>query len=60
MKKRFLCIFKVTEDFGTDPHPDLLVRGRVPRIRILTNMSRIRNTALNWTTFLWKARLELE
>ncbi len=35
-KKRLFCILKVTEDFGTDPdpHPDPLVRGTDPRIRI--------------------------
>ncbi len=27
-------ILKVTEDFGTDPHPDPSVRGTGPRIRI--------------------------
>jgi hypothetical protein len=27
MKNRFFCILKVTEDLGTDPHPDPLVRG---------------------------------
>jgi hypothetical protein len=46
-KKRFFCILKVTEDFGTDPDP--LVRGtdqrKRNRIRIRTKMSRIRNTA---------------
>ncbi len=39
---------KVTEDFGTDPHPepDPLVRGSDPRIRIriCTKMSQIWNT----------------
>jgi hypothetical protein len=43
MKKNFFfCILKVTEDFCTDPHPhpDTLVRGTDPRIRIriLINM----------------------
>ncbi len=33
----FFCILKVTEDFGTDPHP----------VRIRTKMSRIRNTGEN-------------
>ncbi len=51
------CSLKVTEDFGTDPHPHLdpLVRGTDPRIgirtnmsRIRTNMSRIRSTASDW------------
>ncbi len=43
-----ICILKVTEDFGTDPYPDPLVRGTDPRIRIRiqihTKMSRIGNT----------------
>jgi hypothetical protein len=26
-KTRFFCILKVTDDFGTDTHPDPLVRG---------------------------------
>jgi hypothetical protein len=30
----FFCILKVSEDFGTDPHQDPLVRGTDPRIRI--------------------------
>ncbi len=50
-KKRLFCILKVTEDFGTDPdpHPDPLIRGTDPRIRIQirTKMSRIRNTEKN-------------
>jgi hypothetical protein len=25
MKKLIFCILKLTEDYGTDPHPDLLV-----------------------------------
>jgi hypothetical protein len=47
MKIDFLCILKVTEDFDTDPdpHPDPLVRGTDPRIRIRTKKSRIRNTS---------------
>jgi hypothetical protein len=40
-KRRYFCILKVIEDFGTDPHPepdphlhpDQLVRGTDPRIR---------------------------
>jgi hypothetical protein len=32
----FVCILKVTGDFGTDPHPDPLVGGTDPRIRIST------------------------
>jgi hypothetical protein len=47
---------EVTEDFGTDPRPDPLVRGTDPRIRIPvripTKISRIRNTgnisAIQW------------
>ncbi len=45
------CVLKVTEDFGTAPHPDPLIRGTDPRIRILirkrirTKISRIRNIA---------------
>jgi hypothetical protein len=35
---------KVTKDYGIDPHPDPLVRGMDPRIRICTKLSRIRNT----------------
>jgi hypothetical protein len=45
-KINLFYILKVTEDFGTDPHPDPSVRGTDPRIRIRTKMSRIRNTAL--------------
>jgi hypothetical protein len=30
----FFCILKVTDDFGTDPHPDPFVRGTDSRIRI--------------------------
>jgi hypothetical protein len=35
-KNRFFCILKVTDNFGTDPHPhpDPLVEGTDPRIRI--------------------------
>jgi hypothetical protein len=44
----FFCILKYTEDLGTDPHPDPLVRGADPRIRIRTKMSQIRNTAVPW------------
>jgi hypothetical protein len=40
MKKLIYCIIKVTEDFGTDPHPDPLNRGTDRRIRI-----RIRTTS---------------
>jgi hypothetical protein len=40
MKKYIFYILKVTEDFGfgrdPDPHPNLLVRGTDPRIRIRT------------------------
>jgi hypothetical protein len=43
MKKLIFFHHKVTEDFGKDPHPDPLVRGTDPRIRIRTKMSRIRN-----------------
>jgi hypothetical protein len=52
MKPEIFCIPKVTEDFGTDPHPhpDPFVRSTDPRIRIdiwiRTKMSRIRNTAV--------------
>jgi hypothetical protein len=47
MKKYIFCILKVTEDFGTDPHPDPFFSGMDPRICILncTKMSRIRNNA---------------
>jgi hypothetical protein len=34
MKKLIFCILKITEDFGTDPHLDPLVRRKDPRIRI--------------------------
>ncbi len=48
MENRFFFILKVTEDFGTDPHPDPLDRGMDPKIRIRnrirTKMSRIQNT----------------
>jgi hypothetical protein len=60
MKKiDFFYILKVTEDFGTDPHPhpnpdphvDPFFRGTDPwiriRIRIRTKMSRIQNTGSN-------------
>jgi hypothetical protein len=33
-EKNFFCILKVTEDIGKVPHPDPLVRGTDPRIRI--------------------------
>jgi hypothetical protein len=48
-KKNIFCILKITEDFRTDPHanPDPLVSGTVPRIRIRTKMSWIRNTDLS-------------
>jgi hypothetical protein len=45
MEKIYFFAF-FTEDFGTNPHPEPLVRGTDPRIRIRTKMSRIRNTAL--------------
>jgi hypothetical protein len=47
MKKIIFSILKVTEDMCTDPHPDPLVRGTDPRIRIRvrTKISLIRNTA---------------
>jgi hypothetical protein len=35
----------------SDPNPDPLARGTDPQIRIRTKMSRIRNTALNVTSF---------
>ncbi len=44
-KKYIFCILKVTENFGTDLHPDPLVRATDPRIRTWTKMSMIRNTA---------------
>jgi hypothetical protein len=49
MKFFFFCILKVTEDFGTDqnPHPDPLVIGTDPPIRICIKMSRIRNAKNN-------------
>jgi hypothetical protein len=51
MKNRFFFILKVTEDFGTDLHPDPLIKGTDPRIRIRikirTKMLRIRNTDLH-------------
>jgi hypothetical protein len=52
MKNCFFCVLKVTEDFDTDshPHPDPLVRGTDPRIRIHTKMSRIRNTDEKYTS----------
>jgi hypothetical protein len=43
-KNSIFCILK-DEDFGTDPHPDPLVRGMDPRIRIRTKMSWIWNIA---------------
>jgi hypothetical protein len=54
-KKKIFFILKVTEDFGTDPdpHPDPLVRGTDPRIRIRirAKMSRIRITEKNIGSF---------
>ncbi len=48
MKKMNICILKATEDFGTDPHLDPLIKGTYPRnrihIQIRGKMSRIRNT----------------
>jgi hypothetical protein len=52
MRKMNFCILKVTEDFGTDPHPDLLVRGTDPRIRIGTKMLRIWNIVLRRSGFV--------
>jgi hypothetical protein len=54
-----VCILKVIEDIGRDPHqhpdrhPDLhpLVRGMNPRIRIRTKISRIWNTVCNLMFF---------
>ncbi len=44
---------QVAKDFDTDPHPDLLVGGTDPRIRIRirTKMARIRNTATDIENF---------
>jgi hypothetical protein len=52
------CILKVTEDNGTDLHPDPVpvVRGTDPRIqihiRIRTKMSRIRSTATHYESWI--------
>jgi hypothetical protein len=51
MKNCFFCILKVTEDFGTDPHPEPSVRGTDRRIRI-----RIRTTSTFFNNTLNAAR----
>ncbi len=50
LKNYFLLASKVKKQ-DPDPHPDPLVRGMDPRIRMHTKMSLIRNTSIHFSDF---------